>query len=90
MVEETGVPGGNHRYVIRAEKTLVYGATYLVPRAWIEPTPRTDIGYRPVSHTRQTRREPLGHRVPPFLGDSRQKCNAPKNHVGFFSVENER
>jgi hypothetical protein len=35
-----------------------------VPRAGIEPTPRTDIGYRPVIQTRQTRREPLGHHVP--------------------------
>jgi hypothetical protein len=24
------------------------------------------IGYRPVSQTRQTRREPLGHHVPPY------------------------
>jgi hypothetical protein len=33
-------------------KSLLYGATYLVPQAGIEPTPRTDIGYRPVSQTR--------------------------------------
>jgi hypothetical protein len=46
-------------------KSLIYGATYLVPRAGIEPTPRTDIGYRPVTQTRQTRREPLGHHVHP-------------------------
>jgi hypothetical protein len=45
-------------------KSLLYGATYLVPRAGIEPTPRTDIGYRPVTQTRQSRREPLGHHVP--------------------------
>jgi hypothetical protein len=45
-------------------KSLLYGATYLVPRAGIEPTPRTVIGYRPVTQTRQTRREPLGHHVP--------------------------
>jgi hypothetical protein len=43
-------------------KSLLDGATYLVPRAGIEPTPRTDIGYRPVSQTRQMR-EPLGHHV---------------------------
>jgi hypothetical protein len=36
----------------------------LVPLAGIEPTPRTDIAYRPVTQTRQTRREPLGHHVP--------------------------
>jgi hypothetical protein len=35
-----------------------------VPRAVIEATPRTDIDYRPVSQTRQTRLEPLGHHVP--------------------------
>jgi hypothetical protein len=39
-----------------------------VPRAGIEPTPRTDIGYRPVTQTHQTRREPLGHHVPHVLG----------------------
>jgi hypothetical protein len=44
-------------------KSLLYGAAYLVPRAGIEPTPCTDIGYRPVSQTRRTRREPLGHHV---------------------------
>jgi hypothetical protein len=33
-------------------KSLLHGATYLVPRAGIEPTSRTDIGYRPVSQTR--------------------------------------
>jgi hypothetical protein len=38
-----------------------------VPRAGIKPTPRTDIGYRPVTQTRQTRREPLGHHVPPLV-----------------------
>jgi hypothetical protein len=48
-------------------KSLLYGATYLVPRAGIEPTPRTDTGYRPVSQTRQMRREPLGHHVPLYL-----------------------
>jgi hypothetical protein len=42
-----------------ALKIPLYGATYLVPRAGIEPTPRTDIGYRSVSQTR----EPLGHHV---------------------------
>jgi hypothetical protein len=62
MAEETGVPGGNHRYVIRAENPFY--TVQLVPRAGIEPTPRTDIGYRPVSQTRQMRREPLGHRLP--------------------------
>jgi hypothetical protein len=62
-VEETGVPGENHRYVTRAENPFLYGATYLVPRAGIEPTPRSDIGYRPATQTRQTRREPLGHHV---------------------------
>jgi hypothetical protein len=45
-------------------KSLLYGANYLVPRAGIEPTSRTDIGYRPVSQTRQTRCEQLGHYVP--------------------------
>jgi hypothetical protein len=49
-------------------KSILYGATYLVPQAGIEPTPRTDIGYRPVSQTRQTRREPLGHHVPRTIG----------------------
>jgi hypothetical protein len=33
-------------------KSLLYGATYLVPWAGIELTPRTDIGYRPVSQAR--------------------------------------
>jgi hypothetical protein len=66
MVEETGVPGGNHRYVIRAKKSLLYGATYLVPQAVIEPTPRTDIGYRPVSQTHQSHRELLDHHVPKY------------------------
>jgi hypothetical protein len=37
-----------------------------VPRAGIEPTPHTDIRYRPVSQTHQTRREPLGNHVPVF------------------------
>jgi hypothetical protein len=37
-----------------------------VPRAGIEPAPRTDIGYRPVTQIRQTRCEPLGHHVPHF------------------------
>jgi hypothetical protein len=32
-------------------KFLLYGTTYLVPRAGIEPTPRTDIGYKRVSQT---------------------------------------
>jgi hypothetical protein len=44
-------------------KSLLHGATYIVPRAGIEPTPRTDIGYRPVTQTHQSRREPLGHHV---------------------------
>jgi hypothetical protein len=61
------VPGGNHRYVTLAENPFLDGATYLVPRAGLEPTPRTDIGYRPVSQTRQTRRfyvpQPNGHFV---------------------------
>jgi hypothetical protein len=38
-----------------------------VPRAGIEPTPRTNIGYRPITQTRQTRREPLGHHVPTYV-----------------------
>jgi hypothetical protein len=45
-------------------KSLLYGATYLVLRAGIELTPRTDIDYRPVSQTRQTRRKPFFHHVP--------------------------
>jgi hypothetical protein len=66
MVEETGVPGGNEETTGTwpAPKIPLYGATCLVPRAGIEPTPCTDIGYRPVSRARQTRREPLGHHVP--------------------------
>jgi hypothetical protein len=35
-------------------KSLLYGATYLMPQAGIEPTPSTDIGYKPVSQTGQT------------------------------------
>jgi hypothetical protein len=46
------------------QKYLLYGATYLVPRAGIEPTPHTDIGFRPVTQTRQTRREPRTVEVP--------------------------
>jgi hypothetical protein len=50
--------GGNRRKPpVRdpRRKSLLYRATYLVPRAGIEPTPRTDIGYRPLSPTRQNR-----------------------------------
>jgi hypothetical protein len=43
-----------------------------MPRAGIEPTPRTDIGYRPVIQTRQSRREPFGHHVPPADADRQQ------------------
>jgi hypothetical protein len=64
MVEETGVPGGTPPVRDPRQKSLLYGATYLVPRAGIEPTPRTDIGYRPVIQTRQSRREPFDHHVP--------------------------
>jgi hypothetical protein len=42
MVEETGVPGGNHRYVIRAENPFKRCNLYLVPRAGIQPTLCTD------------------------------------------------
>jgi hypothetical protein len=49
MVEETSAKnGGNHQYVIGVENPFLYSATYLMPRAGIKPTPRTDIGYRPV------------------------------------------
>jgi hypothetical protein len=44
-VEETGVlgaPVSDPHW-----KSLLYSATYLVPQAGVEPTPRTDIGYRP-------------------------------------------
>jgi hypothetical protein len=64
MVEETEVRA-RRKFIppVRdpRRKCLVYGATYLVPRAGIEPTPHTDMGYRPVSQTRKTRRKPLGH-----------------------------
>jgi hypothetical protein len=53
MVEEPGVPEGNHRYMIHAKNPFLYGATYLVLRAGIELTLGTDIGYRPVCQTRQ-------------------------------------
>jgi hypothetical protein len=53
-------------------KSLFY-MVQLVPRAGIEPTPRTDICYRPVSQTRQTRREPLGHHVPHWVCLSSRK-----------------
>jgi hypothetical protein len=62
------VDGGGNQSALRKppvrdprRKSLLYGATYLLPRAGIEPTPRTDIGYRPVSQTRQTCHKPLGH-----------------------------
>jgi hypothetical protein len=65
------VDGGGNRSARRKppvrdprRKSLLYGATYLVLQAGIDPTPRTDIGYRPASPTSQTRREPLGHHVP--------------------------
>jgi hypothetical protein len=38
MVEETGVPGSG---TLSALKIPLYGVTYLMPRAGIEPTPRT-------------------------------------------------
>jgi hypothetical protein len=46
IVEETGVPGRNHIYMVH-DKASFYnnGATYLVPQAGIEPLPRTSIGY---------------------------------------------
>jgi hypothetical protein len=73
MVEETGVHEGNHRDPRR--KSLLYCATYLMPRAGIEPTPRTDIGYRPVTpDTSDARREPLGHHVPHVVVDNFAQC----------------
>jgi hypothetical protein len=68
-------------------KSLLYGATYLVTRAGIEPTPRPDIGYRPVSQTRQTRREPLGHHVPPILINSHGETDPSRSSWAPFVVE---
>jgi hypothetical protein len=56
-----------------------------VPRAGIEPTPRTDIGYRPVSQTCQTRREPLGHHVPL---QRRKNNSAVETRVFFLVIRN--
>jgi hypothetical protein len=58
MVEETGVPMRKPSVRGPRRKSLLYGATYLVPR---------DIGYRPVTQTHQTRREPLCPHVPHLL-----------------------
>jgi hypothetical protein len=59
-------------------KSLLYGATCLVTRAGIEPTPRTDISYRPLSQIRQTRHEPLGHHVPRYY---------PAGMIGIYKVQ---
>jgi hypothetical protein len=50
-----------------------------LPQAGIEPTPRTDTGYRPVSQTRQTRREQLGHHKPRQL--SQEQVDADNEFV---------
>jgi hypothetical protein len=60
MAEKIGVPGENHRYVIRAANPFHTVQHIKCRKAGIEPTSRTDIGYRPV----QLRcAEQLGHHV---------------------------
>jgi hypothetical protein len=51
MVEEIGVPRGNHQYVICAKDSFY---TVQCISSWDQTyIPHTDIGYRPVSQYRQ-------------------------------------